>query len=304
MDRRRVLVALLVLLAALALGAGAATLEDADSGGSGFGAGGGAGGGSGSGEDIDSGAPQPFNESVSSVPSYVDELVSVFALLFLLGALYGLVVMYQEYGLVRTVSIFILLIGVSALMAVLLYAIAGGGAFETGTGGLFGDRNPALPGGGNPATDSGTSAFDAPTVALALLFGLALIGALAAFVRSTGDDVQAPPPEAADGETDSRVTALGEAAGAAADRIEGGGNVDNEVFRAWREMTDRLDASNPQATTPAEFARIAVAAGLARDDVEELTVLFEEVRYGDAPATEDRERRAVAALRRIEEAYT
>lgn len=303
MDRRRVFVALLALLAALALGAGAATLEDADSGGSGFGAGGGSGGGSGSGDDLDSGAPQPFNESSSSVPGYLDYLFTAFALLFVLGALYGLIVMYQEYGLVRTVSIFILLIGVSALMAVLLYAIAGGNAFETGIGGLFGDRGPSLPGGGNPATDSGTSAFDAPTVALALLFGLALVGALAAFVRSTGDNVQAPPPEPSEGEIDSQVTALGEAAGTAADRIEGGADVNNEVFRAWREMTDRLDAPNPQTTTPAEFARIAVAAGIAREDVNELTDLFEEVRYGDAPATEERERRAVAALRRIEEAY-
>jgi hypothetical protein len=40
------------------------------------------------------------------------------------------------------------------------------------------------------------------------------------------------------------------------------------------------------------------------DDVDELTRLFERVRYGDERATDARAERAVAALRRVESAYS
>jgi hypothetical protein len=40
-----------------------------------------------------------------------------------------------------------------------------------------------------------------------------------------------------------------------------------------------------------------------RGDVAELTRLFETIRYGGATPTEERERRAVEALRRIESTY-
>ncbi|MFB6104699.1 MAG: DUF4129 domain-containing protein [Halobacteriaceae archaeon] len=96
---------------------------------------------------------------------------------------------------------------------------------------------------------------------------------------------------------------LGQAAGDAADRIDQDGDADNEVYRAWREMTGYVDVDRPAASTPREFAAAATAAGMAEPDVAELTDLFEEVRYGGLPATEDAERRAVEALRRIEDSY-
>ncbi|MFC6961587.1 DUF4129 domain-containing protein [Halocatena marina] len=43
---------------------------------------------------------------------------------------------------------------------------------------------------------------------------------------------------------------------------------------------------------------------MARDDVEELTTLFEATRYGNVDVSEEREQRALAALRRIEREYT
>ncbi len=61
--------------------------------------------------------------------------------------------------------------------------------------------------------------------------------------------------------------------------------------------------ANPDAATPTEFAAAAVDAGMAREDVEALTEVFEAVRYGAAEPTAAREREAVEALRRIERAY-
>ncbi len=140
---------------------------------------------------------------------------------------------------------------------------------------------------------------------------LVLLGAVVAAVAvvATGDrtsvravlglDRDPDPPAAPDDEDDAAV-AVGRVAGHAADRIETGVDADNEVFRAWQTMTDHLYVDRPDSSTPAEFADAAVEAGLGRENVAELTELFEAVRYGGEAATAGREERAVAALRRIE----
>ena len=97
---------------------------------------------------------------------------------------------------------------------------------------------------------------------------------------------------------------LGAAAGAAADELASDATLENAVYRAWAEMTDALDIERPETSTPAEFADAALEARLDSRDVSVLTDLFEEVRYGTAEATPERERRAREALRRIEEEYT
>nr|WP_303647699.1 DUF4129 domain-containing protein [Haloarchaeobius sp. HME9146] len=99
------------------------------------------------------------------------------------------------------------------------------------------------------------------------------------------------------------MAAIGAAAGRAADRLETSTAVDNEVYRAWREMTTHLDVPEPESSTPAEFAEAAIAAGMTREQVTELTALFEEVRYGGEDPTTDRESRAIEALRAIESAH-
>lgn len=150
----------------------------------------------------------------------------------------------------------------------------------------------------------GAAAGGTPVVSLLLFgfLGVALVIAVALLFRSTGD--QSPPPATEPDSPDAASrTAIGRAAGRAADRIEGDADPDNAVYRAWKEMTGPLEVPNPDASTPAEFAGAAVEAGMARDDVAELTALFESVRYGTAAPTNDREARAVAALRRIEAAY-
>lgn len=91
------------------------------------------------------------------------------------------------------------------------------------------------------------------------------------------------------------------AAGDAADEIAQVPDSENAVYRAWARMTEPLDVERPEASTPGEFADAALAAGLDADDVDELTELFEQVRYGTTPITDDHERRARATLRRIEQ---
>lgn len=102
-------------------------------------------------------------------------------------------------------------------------------------------------------------------------------------------------------EAEEPLEAVAEAAGTAADRLEGDA-VENDVHRAWREMTRALSVSNRQARTTGEFAEAAIRAGMDERDVDDLTELFEDVRYGGREPTDADERRAIEVLRRIEDA--
>lgn len=155
-------------------------------------------------------------------------------------------------------------------------------------------------GGGGP----GTGAPSLATTVL-LVLGLAVVLVALVMLRASGDDVEGSdePPGDPDDPPES-LAGLAAVAGEAADRIEAGqGDAENEVFRAWREMTGFLDVPNPRTATPAEFRAAARETGLADVHVDALTDLFRDVRYGGAAATEDREAAAVDALRSIEETY-
>lgn len=151
------------------------------------------------------------------------------------------------------------------------------------------------------STGGGSIPTAIPSFALAL--GVLAIVVLLVFLRVTGDD----PAEEAEAEPapepEVSLARVGASAGRAADRIEDEATLENEIFRAWREMTDLLDLPRPASTTPREFADSATAAGMEPDHVEELTRLFEESRYGGIEPTADREERALEILRRIESAY-
>jgi hypothetical protein len=174
--------------------------------------------------------------------------------------------------------------------------------FAFGLGSAGNATFPIPEGAGGAAGAAVARTVSTPSLLLGFLLILAILGSFVLLLGATGDETEPEAPESpADPEVD--VAAVGRAAGAAADRIEDDADVDNEVYRAWTEMTAHLDVSNPRSSTPSEFAAAAVDAGMARGDVEELTALFEEVRYGGAEPTPERERRAVDALRRIESAY-
>ena len=79
-----------------------------------------------------------------------------------------------------------------------------------------------------------------------------------------------------------------------------GGSDPATVADAWRAMVALVPVSNPEATTPAEYARRAVAVGLPAGPVNRLTALFREVRYGgraDSAPRANAARRALDALR-------
>lgn len=171
------------------------------------------------------------------------------------------------------------------------------------TGGIFGQ---AIEG----ANETAGEAIDVATDPLIMLALLAIIGLIAIGIVVFRDDIQ---PSAADGpgeqEDDDAVDwdALSAAAGRAASRLERGDiddtDLDNEIYRAWREMTQLLDVANPESSTPSEFAIAATDAGMDPEDVDALTDLFVAVRYGGRTPTPDREQQAIDVLRRIEADY-
>ena len=173
--------------------------------------------------------------------------------------------------------------------------------FEPGQPGTDNATEPVNETGDEPSSEGGgdTTNPTTPFVALFVLLGVGILGMLLFFRVSTGEEAGEP----VDADDDSARAAVGRAAGRAADRLDDD-SLENAVYQAWHEMTTALEVPNPSTRTPAEFERAAIAAGLEADDVETLTDLFREVRYGEVSVTAERERRARDTLRRIEAAYT
>lgn len=298
MNREQVASGLLALLAVLALGGVAATL-DATAGGDGFGAGEGEGPGAGSDSRFSLGGG--FEQLDPPEGLLPDWFVTLLSALVVLVAVYGTYELYREYGArrlaVAAAAGILAALGLYALLSLLRSAASG-----AGLGPQAGE--PSLPaGGGGSAAEAVTRAVDPPTALLAVL-GLVLLGAVAVIVRASGDQrVTLDAPATPDEPPSADVAAVADAAGRAADRLDTDAALENAVYRSWHEMTTHLPVENPETSTPAEFADAAVAAGMDRDDVAELTRLFEAVRYGDAPVTDEWADRATAALRRIERTY-
>lgn len=196
-----------------------------------------------------------------------------------------------------------------SLVAIALLAVVAGSlpfpeapepADETDPNGSQDDEEPPEPA---PAV---------PTIApFAFLALLALVGVVTAFVgyrrlvRSPAGGRAGKEESRDDGppETDDRLEAVADVAGTAADRIHRTDAYENEIYRAWAEMTRALSLPNPETKTPGEFADAAVRAGMEESDVAELTRLFSAVRYGNREFDAADERRAVEILERIEAAY-
>lgn len=154
------------------------------------------------------------------------------------------------------------------------------------------------------STSSPVTSMDVPPALILGVFGIVLVATAAVLMRASGDQqiTTMDEPESDDGES-ADVMDLAAAAGRAADRLEEHNvDVDNEVYRAWWEMTSMLDVPKPDSATPGEFADAAIEVGLGEDDVRELTRLFEEVRYGKRDP-ESREQLAIDVFRNIEEEY-
>jgi hypothetical protein len=302
----------LAALAVLALAAAAATIDSVvtptGATGPGFGIGGGGGVGTGDAPGFGFG-DRPVGTLLLAVPCFPVLADPRVVAGILLGFLAAGAVVYRATGSVLPPVVLGIAVGppVAFVWAILTECTRRGrprdpaGAFLNGS---------FLPQGGGAGAfgDAAGSTVSTPTLLLYVLLFVALVGAAALLVLSTGDESD-PGDGAGGGDATSDVAAVAEAAGEAADRIESDegeaadAGLDNEVYRAWAEMTRHLDVENPAASTPAEFADAAVAAGMDPADVTELTGVFEEVRYGHADATPALEDRALGALRRIEAAY-
>ncbi len=312
MQRDTAVAVVLALLALLAIGAAGATLENpvASDSGAGLGDGSGGGLGSGDGSDAASNASTGGGGGMQWTGEISGACMSVLQTLPAKLLIAGTVAALAGYVWWRTESL-----GMGILTALLYgpivylmwFALAGCRTIQEGIA-------PAEPAnrttsanetGGGSLGAAAETATSQPSVLLVIVLVVLVLAAIVLLYVASADDVVDSvvdrERDADDEETD--VAAVGRVAGEAADRIETGDAFDNEVFRAWAEMTEHLAVEHPESSTPAEFATAAVDAGMAPDDVNELTDLFEEVRYGDRDVTEDRERRATAALRRIEESY-
>lgn len=299
MDRRTLAVLAVAALAVFAIGFSAATLPSTiDSGG---------GGG-----DEDGGEPPPpdsdteVDSSGSETASFLLDLLLALAALFLLGVYLYLVIHRPRVAIALLI---LTLVIAAALGALSLFDLEpefdeeSEGPDEDGTGSAAEDGEGE--GGGEGEGDGeGSSSVDTSLVLVAVLLAVLLLGAVVVLYRG-GDETGAEDGEDPDGGVDS--TTIGAIAGRAADRIEednkAGTDAENEVYRAWQEMTARLETDSGETTTPREFQQLAVDTGMRPDDVRELTELFERVRYGGKDATEDREQRAVRVLRRVESTY-
>lgn len=188
------------------------------------------------------------------------------------------------------------------VVLLVLLALLGGPADvapqNASQGGLPEPQNRSL-GGTGPGTPGQSQPPTALPMGVLVLVGLAIAVAAVVGVSRTGEDRTATEPT--DEPTPADVEAVGDAAGRAADRLDETG-LENAVYRAWVEMTDALDVAKHPSTTPAQFRDRALAAGFPSAAVSELTELFRDVRYGDAPTTPERERAARTALRDIEAA--
>lgn len=281
------------VLGLLAVGFAAATLASTSDSPA---AGAGGGGGGGNGSLIPLPEPDPAEPTTLDIP-FVEFIL--LALVVTLVALLVYAAIFERDLFRRIVAVAVPFV-VAGVLAFLLFVVLGDLSLGTSPGQpgfIGGESTPGGPPGGGDTGDASS-----PSLPLGLLavLALALIGValVVARVRDGGGDDPVVDAEPGD---DGRAAAVGRAAGRAADRLEAG-RADNEVYRAWREMTDLLEVEEPETSTPGEFAEAAVGAGLQGADVRELTRLFEDVRYGDAPP-EDYEDRARDVFRRIEAQY-
>ena len=277
---------MLAAVAIVALAAAAATLPSTTQP---AGAGGGGPPGTRGGEGGLIPTPSPTKPPVVG-PGPLDWLTTVVVLLALLSlVLYVLV--YRREAIRRL----LLLAGVLVLVALLFWLAS---QTDLGSAGPLGWGGPSF---GLPTGSGGSTSSTRPPYLLLLVLGVLLVGAVALFLR-TGRFARVRSPDEGP-EPSEDAAAVGRAAGRAADRIETTDDFDNEIYRAWREMTDLLEVPRPESSTPGEFAAAAVAAGMDADDVDELTRLFEDVRYGGEAPTGSMQRRALTILRRIEATY-
>lgn len=296
MDTNRVVVLLAVITAVLALGLAAPSLYDLD-----------AGGGDGQPEDrtTPEGNGVELNETEEESIQEDDEddnwLIALGRLL-LIPILVGLLYWILKHEPGRFVTYALSVIAVVVALVIVLELLRGtpvpyipdtpSGSPVDGTG--------DLQDGGGDTTVPG----DTAPMLLLLFMSLVGVAFYYRYVSREADSEDTTQPRTEDDGSPSEATAaVGRAAGRAADRFADDESLENAIYQAWHEVTSALAVQNPATKTPSEFATAATDAGMDADDVHQLTSLFRDVRYGEAPVTPARETTAQETLRRIEHTY-
>lgn len=299
MEESRLRAVIVLVLAVTAIAAAGATIDGGSAGGGSPGVGSGSGTGIGDGEE---GGIVPVPESAGSIGGG-----DWFG--YLLGATYAAAFLLLLALVVRSAyrrNLRQLLKAAGLAAAVVVLAIVTGIGFQQisevfselfGTsgnpGGLGGEGGVGLGG-----ADSG-GGVDFPLTALVALFGVALVGALvlAYLGRGRGSEGTPAPGAAADSPPDPESPSSSTAEPSSTVRTADV-PADNDVYEAWLALAEAADA-DPARDSPATVAERAVAAGVDEGVVDDVTALFEEVRYGGRPVTSERERRAASAAERI-----
>ena len=103
------------------------------------------------------------------------------------------------------------------------------------------------------------------------------------------------------------LTRLVDEAKAALADLQAGSDLTGTVLRCYAEMmrilSEQRGLERPSAMTAREFERQLAAVGLADTHIQQLTRLFERVRYGAQQPDERDERQAIACLTAIVQAY-
>ena len=293
--RRRGLLAGLAVLAGLALAVGAAGLDEVRL--------------SSAGGDADADQPVEVRDTTRTNENEDDGSASVspwyILVFYVVGALATLGLAWRRD--VQTVWL-VMAAMVLLFVALALVASTGGSPFVEPSNGSQVTEPPnetQLGSGSGTEGNTAPSATALPTGAL-LFVGVVLgIGAVLGFSRAAtpgADDEDGGDESAETGAGDPDAADFAAAAGRAADSLAGAGDLDNPVYRAWRDMTTVL-ADEPDPTlTPAEFRDRALDAGLPAEPVDTLTEVFRDVRYGRHEATAERQAAALGALRDVERA--
>ena len=300
MDRARALVAIALVLGVIILGtiAGGLSNEGASDAEKSPGVGLGSGNGSGIGDGGGAGL-RTSNATTSPFPAWIGLAPFLLTLwLIVIAGVGAIVVFLWRASVDELVAALVSALGRFAMLAALLAGLfafllllsallgAGGGGFVGG--------NPVT---GEPLTGESTTA-DSPalTTGLAILAGVALLGVALLVVFSSGDDNDETTVE---GKPLSESTTAPEPGGLEPAARLADPDASNEVFRAWTALRDRVSPRDG-AASPAEIRRRALDAGLEEAAVDELTALFNAVRYGERGATTERERRARALRERLD----
>lgn len=154
---------------------------------------------------------------------------------------------------------------------------------------------------GSVRTDVGKAVPESVSTVLAGSFLLVALGmGLLSHLRRDDQDGRSDALAGRTVDTSSRDTARDNTRPDDSARLDADVPADNDVYRAWLWLERASSSDEGQPMTPDDVRQAAHDRGFDADVVDELTSVFESIRYGDAELTASDERRAGELLGRLE----